>query len=109
MHATRAGGSIVVRAEPRPPGQLVLSVSDTGTGISEADRQHLFERYWRAERVGYKGTGLGLTIAKGIVDAHGGRIWIQSEVGKGSTFSFTLPQSPVRANELRSEQDGLRR
>ena len=72
-----------------------MSVSDTGPGISEADRENIFEEFRQAEgSIGQRkgGTGLGLAIAKRIVELHGGKIWVESEVGKGSTFSFTLPE-----------------
>jgi signal transduction histidine kinase len=73
---------------------LEVSVSDTGPGISAADQEHIFEEFRQAEsstaqRKG--GTGLGLAIAKKIVELHGGKIWVESEVGKGSKFTFTLP------------------
>ena len=71
--------------------ELVFSVEDHGPGIPPDELPRLFERYWRGENRAYKGTGLGLTIAKGILDAHGGRIWAESEVGRGSRFSFALP------------------
>ncbi|MGN6720124.1 MAG: sensor histidine kinase, partial [Candidatus Binatia bacterium] len=75
-------------------GALEVSVSDTGPGISPADQEHIFEEFRQAEgsvaqRKG--GTGLGLAIAKKIVEMHGGKIWVESEVGKGSTFTFSLP------------------
>jgi signal transduction histidine kinase len=75
-------------------GALEVSVSDTGPGISGADQEHIFEEFRQAEgsvaqRKG--GTGLGLAIAKKIVEMHGGKIWVESEVGKGSKFTFTLP------------------
>ena len=75
-------------------GALEVSVSDTGPGISPADQEHIFEEFRQAEdsvapRKG--GTGLGLAIAKKIVELHGGKIWVESEVGKGSKFTFTLP------------------
>lgn len=79
---------VVVR---RVGDELVFSVEDRGPGVPADELPRLFERYWRGEGRAYKGTGLGLTIAKGIVDAHGGRIWAESEVGRGSTFSFALP------------------
>jgi K+-sensing histidine kinase KdpD len=76
-------------------GELVVSVSDTGPGISEADRENIFEEFRQADGSIAKrkgGTGLGLAIAKRIVELHGGKIWVESEIGKGSTFSFTLPK-----------------
>lgn len=72
-------------------GWVELSVRDNGKGIPEEHRPHLFDPYWHARSRRGEGTGLGLYIARGIVEAHGGRIWVESEVGKGSTFRFTLP------------------
>jgi signal transduction histidine kinase len=71
--------------------EVVLRVADTGAGIPEKDRAHLFDRFWRADDSDRNGAGLGLAIVKGIVEAHGGRVWLESEVGQGSTFYFTLP------------------
>jgi signal transduction histidine kinase len=87
---TPAGGTVTVGAEPADDG-VRFRVSDSGPGIAPADVPRLFERFWQAERGDRKGLGLGLTIAKGIVDAHGGRIWVESCLGAGSTFFFTLP------------------
>jgi PAS domain S-box-containing protein len=85
------GGAVTVRAEERP-GDLLLQVADHGIGISAQDAIHLFERFYRAEgELVRGGTGLGLYISRQIIEAHGGRIWAESEPGKGSTFSFTLP------------------
>jgi DNA-binding response OmpR family regulator len=86
-------GAVTCRAARRGE-QLVISVSDTGLGISAADQGKVFERF---KQVGDtltdkpKGTGLGLPICREIVEHHGGRIWVESEPGKGSTFSFSLP------------------
>jgi signal transduction histidine kinase len=68
-------------------------VRDGGPGIGTLDVPHVFDRYWQA--VGHKrrGNGLGLAIAKGIVLAHGGRMWVESQLGLGSTFYFTIPRS----------------
>jgi PAS domain S-box-containing protein len=86
---TREGGSIVVAARS-DDGRVCFSVADTGQGISHEQMPHLFDRYWQAKRDGRLGIGLGLSIAKGIVEAHGGRIWAESTLGKGTTFFFTL-------------------
>lgn len=84
-------GPVQVTAAPQD-GQVMVCVTDYGRGISPDDMPHLFERFYRAqgERKA-EGIGLGLYITKLLVEAHGGRIWVESELGKGSTFSFTLP------------------
>jgi signal transduction histidine kinase len=82
--------SVIVRVEARTD-EVLFTVSDTGPGIRQEDLPHMFDRYWRGATANYKGTGLGLPIAKAIVSAHGGRIWIESEVGVGSRFFFALP------------------
>ena len=87
------GTPVTVVLEPRD-GVVVTSVRDEGPGIPPAETAHIFERYYRSRRAPqqrHDGLGLGLYIAKGLVEAHGGRIWVESELGKGSTFSFTLP------------------
>jgi PAS domain S-box-containing protein len=87
------GGTVQVRA--RAQGEEVLfAVSDDGPGIPADHLPHLFDRYWKGAAGERRGVGLGLFIAKGIVAAHGGRIWVESEAGAGSTFLFTLPVSP---------------
>jgi len=75
----------------RPGGQVRVAVTDQGPGIPERDLEHVFEPYWQARRTARLGAGLGLKIAKGLVEAHGGRIWAESAPGRGATFSFTLP------------------
>jgi signal transduction histidine kinase len=83
-------GSIQLKAGPE--GRFMrFCVSDTGPGIPEEQQPHLFNRYWQARKQGGEGSGLGLYIAKGIVEAHGGRLWVESKPGAGSTFFFTLP------------------
>lgn len=84
-------GGCVTLALRRGEGHAMFSVADTGPGIPPAQLPHLFEQFWQADRAGRSGTGLGLTIAQGIVAAHGGRIWVESAPGLGTTFSFTLP------------------
>jgi len=83
-------GSITIGATPRA-NEILFSVADTGGGIPPEQLPHIFERFWQAKRATRSGAGLGLAIVKGIVEAHGGRIWVQSRVGAGSTFFFTLP------------------
>jgi signal transduction histidine kinase len=90
-NASKVGAtSIAVGVEARE-SEVVVSVSDNGPGIPPEDLPHMFDRYWRGRNATYKGTGLGLPIAHGIVKAHGGRMWIESSVNVGSTFSFALP------------------
>jgi signal transduction histidine kinase len=86
---TPAGGSIQLRAQLEP-AWVRLSVVDTGPGVPPEQLPHVFDRYWQAKRSGRLGIGLGLSIAKGIVEAHGGRIWAESVAGSGSSFHFTL-------------------
>jgi signal transduction histidine kinase len=83
-------GSLVIARADRREQDIMISVVDTGPGISKRDQSWLFERYWRGGHQ-YQGTGLGLAIARGIVHAHGGEIWVESELGQGATFRFTLP------------------
>jgi len=67
-------------------------VTDTGIGIAKDDLPHIFERFFKSDKSrSGQGTGMGLAIAKHIIEAHGGKIWIQSEEEKGSTFSFSIP------------------
>ena len=87
---TPKGGRVAVRAAPRGD-DIEFTVSDDGPGILESELPHVFERYWQAPETARMGSGLGLAIASGLVKAHGGHIWVQSEVGVGSTFSFTIP------------------
>jgi signal transduction histidine kinase len=76
--------------------ELLISVADTGKGIPREDLPYLFERFYRADKSRARASGrsgLGLAIARQIVDAHGGSIWAESQVGQGSTFFFTLPSA----------------
>ena len=90
MKFTPTGGTITLRAEARD-GDVVLTVADTGPGIPKEHLGDIFNPYWQAKRAERMGAGLGLPIARGIVEAHGGRIWVESEPGKGTKFYFTLP------------------
>jgi signal transduction histidine kinase len=87
---TRKGGSLRVGAEARAE-EVLFSVADSGPGIEPDELPHVFDRFWQARKTARMGTGLGLTIAKGLVEAHHGRIWVESTLGKGATFFFTVP------------------
>ena len=97
---TPDGGRVTVRAEG-VDGRVRFSVTDTGPGIPEQQLRRLFDPFWQA-RAGVEGAGLGLPIARGIVEAHGGRMDVMSEVGVGSTFSFTLPVAGTEAPAARA-------
>ena len=87
------GGTIMVRARVEGP-ELVVSVKDRGIGIPKKAQAQLFDRFYQADSSGTRergGTGLGLHISRQIVEAHGGRIWVESRLGRGSTFSFAIP------------------
>ncbi len=90
---TAAGGGVEVSAA-REEQMVAITVSDTGVGIPQAEQGRIFERFYRVDAARSReagGTGLGLSIARHIVDAHGGRIWVESAVGEGSRFHFTVP------------------
>jgi len=91
LKATTQGG-IVIGARSLDERDVVLWVRDTGPGIAEEQQGRLFEPYWRGQST-YKGAGLGLAITRGIVEAHGGRIWLESKPGDGTTFFFTVPKA----------------
>jgi signal transduction histidine kinase len=90
------GSSVSISAETTPP-EVRFSVADSGPGIPAEHLAHAFERYWQEGRSDRRGSGLGLYIAKGIVEAHGGGIWIESEPGRGTNVHFTLPIARVEA------------
>jgi len=93
--------------EPREQ-EVWFFVTDTGPGIPEDQLPRLFDRYWQAKRTARLGTGLGLTIAKGIIEAQGGRIGVESKLGIGSTFFFTLPRAnPPIGLTPDSQREGL--
>jgi signal transduction histidine kinase len=88
---TREGGHIWLSAELQDEF-VRFAVADTGTGLTDEHLSHVFDRYWQAKKEGRLGIGLGLSIAKGIVEAHSGTIGAESVWGKGTTFYFTLPR-----------------
>ena len=103
---TPSGGQIMVSASANG-NEVTFTVSDTGIGIPRADQPRIFERFYRVDvarsrEVG--GTGLGLSIAKHLVEAHGGRIWVESEVGQGSQFHFTVPVFDSERASSRAER-----
>jgi two-component system sensor histidine kinase BaeS len=101
LRHTPPGGSVTVSASCTIK-TLEIVIADTGEGIAPDDLPHVFERFWRADpararsRVGAEGrlaggTGLGLSVAQSLVEAQGGRIWVESTPGEGTVFRFTLP------------------
>jgi len=86
------GGTVTIRVEEQPP-EVVVSVEDHGIGIPRGSQDRVFERFYKVDRARVRGggTGLGLSIARHVVEGHGGRIWVVSEEGRGSQFSFALP------------------
>ena len=94
------GGDVTVRVQPGPDAMdgartVVVSIEDHGVGIPRAAQSRIFERFYKVDRARVRGeaggTGLGLAIARHIVEQHGGRIWVESREGRGSTFSFAVP------------------
>jgi signal transduction histidine kinase len=90
MKFTPPGGMITLAAQPSD-AFVRFAASDNGPGIPKEHQQAIFNPYWQAKRAERLGAGLGLPIAKGIVEAHGGSIWVESDPGKGTRFYFTLP------------------
>ncbi|HXV79447.1 MAG TPA: sensor histidine kinase [Candidatus Binatia bacterium] len=100
---TASQGKVTVSASRNGKEDVQVSVSDTGPGVPPEEKERIFEKFYQIadlEGAKPKGTGLGLAICKGLVELHGGRIWVESEEGCGSTFSFTLPVSGRQSSEL---------
>jgi PAS domain S-box-containing protein len=93
---TPPGGRIVLRAR-RGDGCVEIAVQDTGSGIPAADLSRIFERFWQGDRASRAGAGLGLSICKGIIEAHDGQIWVESTLGEGTTLHMTIP---IEANRV---------
>ena len=95
------GGEIKLTAEVRD-SELIVKVSDNGPGIPLDEQDLVFKPYHRVKQQSDRSLGLGLTIAKSLVELHNGKIWLDSEVGKGSTFSFTIPIEGAARTEKRT-------
>jgi signal transduction histidine kinase len=100
VKSTQKGGSIFIEAQGAGD-EAVVFVRDTGRGISEEELPRIFDHLWQAESGKRDGIGLGLSIVKGLVEAHGGRIWVESKLGVGTTFFFTLPLAEPVSREVR--------
>jgi len=88
-------GTVTIRGRTGQDGTIELCVADNGPGIPEDARERIFERFYRLDKARSReqgGTGLGLSIVKHIIQCHGGKVWVESEPGKGSRFFFSLPQ-----------------
>lgn len=107
---TPNGGTITIRAAHVPnrwepdgaPEVVRCSITDTGIGLSEEDLRSMFKPYWRSsnpEASGQPGTGLGMSLTRGLIEAHGGRVWVESQLSVGTTFFFTLPLAPESERE----------
>jgi signal transduction histidine kinase len=104
---TPTGGAVAVGARAEPGGMVAFAVADTGAGIAPADLPHIFERFYRADSSRSRatgGSGLGLTIARRIVEAHGGQIAVTSDLGRGSRFTFTLPIATDATPDLQDDE-----
>ena len=91
LRHTRPQDAVTLHAKPSNR-EVLIQVSDTGEGMPEEVASHIFDRFYK--ETGSKGLGLGLAITKALVEAHGGRIWVNSALSMGTTFSFTLPLAP---------------
>ena len=98
LRHTPEGGRVVVGARRAERGMVAISVEDSGSGIAPDDLPHIFERFYRADSSRARatgGSGLGLTITRRLVEAHGGAIGVESALGQGSRFTFTLPAADI--------------
>jgi PAS domain S-box-containing protein len=100
---TPVGGRIDVRARPTDEHMVLVAVHDSGPGIAADNLERIFDAFWQAPRSARLGSGLGLTISRGIVQRHGGRIWAESHEGAGSTFQFTLPIAHTENEQIAAD------
>jgi signal transduction histidine kinase len=94
LRYTKAGGAIKIGASHKARGWVTVYVSDSGSGIAPEDLPHVFDHFYKVDRSRYRGhggAGIGLAMVKQLVELHGGKVWVKSQKGKGSTFFFTLP------------------
>lgn len=103
MKFTPPGGVITFRADPKD-GHVLFTVSDSGPGIPKENLKDIFNPYWQGKRTERLGAGLGLAITRGIVESHGGKIWVESEPGQGTRFYFTLPVARATENAVSAPQ-----
>lgn len=100
---TPPNGKIEIKLQ-RDNGNIEIQVCDNGPGIPESELPHVFRRFWQAQKWSKYGAGLGLSIAKEIIEAHGGRIWVESKLGKGTTFCFTIPSSSHKTERRKQSE-----
>ena len=103
---TPKGGCVTIRAQRETEKEVRVAVSDTGPGIPPDQIPHIFGRFWQGQRTDRRGVGLGLAIVKGIVEAHEGRVWVESRLGVGSDFIFTMPVAQPSAGGSREATTG---
>ncbi len=103
---TPDGGKVWIEAAVESGSTVAISVVDTGIGIAAEEREAVFDKFYQAgptTKGVREGTGLGLAITKRLVEQHGGKLWLESEPGKGSRFTFALPLAPPTAPDLTAE------
>jgi signal transduction histidine kinase len=105
---TPEGGKITLKAREED-GHLVIEVQDTGSGILEEEQERLFQPYHRqvSDRERLSGLGLGLALCKYLVELHNGKIWVESKMGEGSTFAFTIPLATTGQREEQVKQEAI--
>jgi len=106
---TPRGGRVVVSAHVDREGGVRFAVADTGPGIERGHLPYLFDRYWQASRKDRRGVGLGLSIVKGIAEAHGGAVHVDTQAGAGSTFTLVLPNARLADREVAARERGRER